>query len=138
MSPATVNAYNNPRFVEVVFPAAILQPPFFNPKADPAVNYGAIGGVIGHEMTHSFDDKGRKYDDKGRLRNWWTKEDEARFQKLADRFGAQYDAFEVQPGVHVNGKLTMGENIADLGGLTLALDAYHASLMGRLLPSLMV
>ena len=134
MSPATVNAYNNPRFVEVVFPAAILQPPFFNPKADPAVNYGAIGGVIGHEMTHSFDDKGRKYDDKGRLRNWWTKEDEARFQKLADRFGAQYDAFEVQPGVHVNGKLTMGENIADLGGLTLALDAYHASLNGKPAP----
>ncbi|GAC88072.1 metallopeptidase [Gluconobacter thailandicus F149-1 = NBRC 100600] len=134
MSPATVNAYNNPRFVEVVFPAAILQPPFFNPKADPAVNYGAIGGVIGHEMTHSFDDKGRKYDDKGRLRNWWTKEDGERFQKLADRFGAQYDAFEVQPGVHVNGQLTMGENIADLGGLTLALDAYHASLNGKPAP----
>jgi len=134
MTPQTVNAYNMPNFDEVVFPAAILQPPFFNPKADPAINYGAIGGVIGHEMTHSFDDEGRKFDSKGRLRDWWTKEDATRFQKLADAFGKQYDAFQVLPGVHVNGKLTMGENIADLGGLTLALDAYHASLHGQPAP----
>lgn len=134
MTPQTVNAYNNPVFVQVVFPAAILQPPFFNAKADSAINYGAIGGVIGHEMTHSFDDEGRQYDEHGRLRDWWTKADAARFQKQADRLGAQYDAFEVLPGVHVNGKLTMGENIADLGGLTLALDAYHASLNGQPAP----
>ncbi|MCX2561699.1 M13 family metallopeptidase [Acetobacter farinalis] len=136
MTPQTVNAYNNPLFDQVVFPAAILQPPFFNPKADAAVNYGAIGGVIGHEMTHSFDDEGRQFDEHGRLRDWWTKADAARFQKLADRLGAQYNAFEVLPGVHVNGKLTMGENIADLGGLTLALDAYHASLHGQPAPVL--
>ncbi|MBB2186547.1 M13 family metallopeptidase [Gluconacetobacter liquefaciens] len=134
MTPQTVNAYNMPVFDEIVFPAAILQPPFFNPKADAAINYGAIGGVIGHEMTHSFDDEGRKFDEHGRLRDWWTKADATRFQKLADRLGAQYDAFEVLPGVHVNGKLTMGENIADLGGLTLALDAYHASLQGKPAP----
>lgn len=127
MTPQTVNAYNNPVFNEVVFPASILQPPFFDPAADPAVNYGAIGGVIGHEMTHSFDDEGRKFDENGRLSDWWTKEDAARFEKLGERLGAQYDAFEVLPGVHLNGKLTMGENIADLGGLTLALDAYRAS-----------
>ncbi|WRH87977.1 M13 family metallopeptidase [Nguyenibacter sp. L1] len=136
MTPQTVNAYNNPVFNEVVFPAAILQPPFFNPKADPAVNYGAIGGVIGHEMTHSFDDEGRKFDYLGRLKDWWTKDDAARFDALSAKFGAQYDAFQVLPGVHVNGKLTMGENIADLGGLTLALDAYHASLHGKPAPVL--
>ncbi|MFT9142551.1 M13-type metalloendopeptidase [Acetobacter orientalis] len=134
MTPQTVNAYNNPVFDQVVFPAAILQPPFFNAKADTAINYGAIGGVIGHEMTHSFDDEGRQFDEHGRLRDWWTKADAERFQKLADRLGAQYNAFEVLPGVHVNGKLTMGENIADLGGLTLALDAYHASLNGKPAP----
>lgn len=134
MTPQTVNAYNNPVFNQVVFPAAILQPPFFNAKADTAINYGAIGGVIGHEMTHSFDDEGRQFDEHGRLRDWWTKADAQRFQKLADRLGAQYNAFEVLPGVHVNGKLTMGENIADLGGLTLALDAYHASLNGKPAP----
>ncbi|MCH4090082.1 M13 family metallopeptidase [Acetobacter sp.] len=136
MTPQTVNAYNNPVFNEVVFPASILQPPFFDPHADDAVNYGAIGGVIGHEMTHSFDDEGRKFDENGRLSDWWTKEDAARFEKLGDRLGAQYDAFEVLPGVHLNGKLTMGENIADLGGLTLALDAYHASLTGKDMPVL--
>ena len=134
MTPQTVNAYNNPLFNEIVFPAAILQPPFFNAKADAAINYGAIGGVIGHEMTHSFDDEGRQFDEHGRLRDWWTKKDTERFQKLAARLGAQYDAFEVLPGVHVNGKLTMGENIADLGGLTLGLDAYHASLNGEKAP----
>ncbi|GBQ84531.1 M13 family metallopeptidase [Asaia krungthepensis] len=134
MTPQTVNAYNDPNQVEIVFPAAILQPPFFDPKGDAAVNYGAIGGVIGHEMTHSFDDEGRQYDEHGRLHQWWTPDDVKRFQALADRFGKQYDAFEVLPGVHLNGKLTMGENIADLGGLTLALDAYHASLHGKPAP----
>ncbi|MGI4956351.1 MAG: M13 family metallopeptidase [Janthinobacterium lividum] len=134
MTPQTVNAYNNPPFDEVVFPAAILQPPFFNKDADPAINYGAIGGVIGHEMTHSFDDQGRKFDEKGRLHDWWTKEDAKRFQVRADRLGAQYSALEPFPGAHVNGKLTMGENIADLGGLTLGLDAYHAFLNGKAAP----
>ncbi len=130
MTPQTVNAYNAPEFDEVVFPAAILQPPFFNKDADPAINYGAIGGVIGHEMTHSFDDQGRKFDEKGRLHDWWTADDAKRFQLRADKLGAQFDALEPFPGMHVNGRLTMGENIADLGGLTLGLDAYHASLHG--------
>ncbi len=131
MTPQTVNAYNNPPFDEVVFPAAILQPPFFNTAADPAINYGAIGGVIGHEMTHSFDDQGRKYDEHGRLTDWWSKEDAKRFDERAARLGTQFDAMEPLPGAHINGRLTMGENIADLGGLTLALDAYHASLKGQ-------
>ncbi len=134
MTPQTVNAYNNPPFDEVVFPAAILQPPFFNTAADPAINYGAIGGVIGHEMTHSFDDQGRKYDEHGRLADWWSKEDARRFDERAARLGAQFDAMEPLPGAHINGRLTMGENIADLGGLTLALDAYHASLQGKPAP----
>ncbi|MBO1359339.1 M13 family metallopeptidase [Acetobacter sacchari] len=134
MTPQTVNAYNNPVFNEVVFPASILQAPFFDPKADPAINYGAIGGVIGHEMTHGFDDEGRKFDEHGRLKDWWTKEDAARFDALGAKYGAQYDAFEVLPGVHLNGKLTMGENIADLGGITLAVDAYRASLGGKAAP----
>ena len=129
MTPQTVNAYNNPVFNEVVFPAAILQPPFFNKDADPAINYGAIGGVIGHEMTHGFDDEGRKFDAKGQLHDWWTEEDARRFDALGKRFGAEYAAMNLPdvPGAHINPALTMGENIADLGGLTLALDAYHAS-----------
>lgn len=134
MFPQTVNAYNEPLLNEVVFPAAILQAPFFNPKADPAINYGAIGGVIGHEMTHSFDDQGRRHDAHGRLVNWWTPDDEKRFQDRAKKFGAQYAAMDVMPGAHINPDLTMGENIADLGGLTLALDAYHASLHGQQAP----
>ena len=134
MTPQTVNAYNNPVFNEVVFPAAILQPPFFDPTADPAINYGAIGGVIGHEMTHGFDDQGRKFDSSGRLRDWWTAEDAARFEARAKRLGAQYTAMEPLPGLHIKGDLTMGENIADLGGLTLGLAAYHASLRGRPAP----
>ncbi len=134
MTPQTVNAYNNPVFNEVVFPAAILQPPFFDPKADPAINYGAIGGVIGHEMTHGFDDEGRKYDATGTLRDWWTPADATQFDARAARLGVQYSAFEVLPGAHVNGALTMGENIADSGGINLALDAYHASLHGRPAP----
>ncbi len=134
MTPQTVNAYNNPVFNEVVFPAAILQPPFFSKDADPAINYGAIGGVIGHEMTHGFDDQGRKFDAMGRLHDWWTAEDATRFDALGKRFGAEYAAMDIMPGAHINPALTMGENIADLGGLTLALDAYHASLHGQPAP----
>jgi putative endopeptidase len=136
MTPQTVNAYNNPVFNEVVFPAAILQPPFFNSAADPAINYGAIGGVIGHEMTHGFDDQGRKFDAHGRLHDWWTAEDAKRFSELGKRFGSEYAAMDILPGSHINPELTMGENIADLGGLTLALEAYHESLHGKPAPVL--
>ena len=136
MTPQTVNAYYNPSNNEIVFPAAMLQPPFFDPNADPAVNYGGIGGVIGHEMTHGFDDQGRKSDGNGVLVDWWTSEDAARFKVQADRLGAQFSAYEPVPGYHIQGELTMGENIADLGGLLLALDAYHASSKGHLPPVL--
>jgi putative endopeptidase len=134
MTPQTVNAYNTSLLNEVVFPAAILQPPFFDPKTDPAVNYGGIGAVIGHEMTHGFDDQGRKFDSTGRLRDWWTPEDAARFTIRATQFGSEYAAYDTGLGVNINPKLTMGENIADLGGLNLALDAYHASLDGKPAP----
>jgi len=136
MTPQTVNAYYNSVNNEIVFPAAILQAPFFHPDADPAVNYGGIGGVIGHEIGHGFDDQGRKSDGDGVLRDWWTAEDAARFEAQADKLGAQYSAFEPFPGVHVNGKLTMGENIGDMGGLSFGLDAYHASLKGKPAPVL--
>jgi putative endopeptidase len=134
MTPQTVNAYYSQTENEIVFPAAILQPPFFDPDADMAVNYGAIGGVIGHEMTHGFDDQGRQSDGDGKLADWWTAEDAKQFQARADRLGAQYSAFEPIAGAHVNGQLTMGENIADLGGLLLGLYAYHASLDGKPAP----
>jgi putative endopeptidase len=134
MTPQTVNAYYNPPRNEIVFPAAILQAPFFDPNADPAVNYGGIGAVIGHEITHGFDDQGRKSDGDGVLRDWWTPEDAARFEARAKVLGDIYDKLEPIPGVHVNGDLTMGENIADLGGLLLALDAYHKSLDGQPAP----
>jgi putative endopeptidase len=134
MTPQTINAYYNPSRNEIVFPAAILQAPFFDPNADPAVNYGAIGAVIGHEITHGFDDQGRKVDGDGVLRDWWTAADAANFEARAAVFGAQYDATEPLPGMHVNGDATMGENIADLGGLLMALDAYHLSLNGRPAP----
>jgi putative endopeptidase len=134
MTPQTVNAYYNPTMNEIVFPAAILQPPFFDPKADPAINYGGIGGVIGHEMSHGFDDQGRKSDGKGRLTDWWTAEDASKFDERAKRLGLQYSSFEPVPGQHVNGQLTMGENIGDMGGINLALDAYHASLHGKPAP----
>lgn len=134
MTPQTVNAYYNPPRNEIVFPAAILQAPFFDPNADPAVNYGGIGAVIGHEITHGFDDQGRKSDGDGVLRDWWTPEDAARFEARAKMLGDIYDQLEPIPGVHVNGDLTMGENIADLGGLLLALDAYHKSLNGQPAP----
>jgi putative endopeptidase len=136
MTPSTINAYYNPTGNEIVFPAAILQPPFFDPDGDMAVNYGAIGGVIGHETTHGFDDQGRLYDGTGRLTDWWTPEDAKKFAAEAAKLGKQYSSFEVLPGAKINGDLTMGENIADLGGLLLALDAYHASLHGRPAPIL--
>ncbi len=136
MTPPTINAYYSSTKNEIVFPAGILQPPFFDPDADPAVNYGAIGGVIGHEITHGFDDQGRKSDGDGRLTDWWTAEDAARFQVEATKLGKQYAAQEILPGAFINGDLTMGENIADLGGLLLGLDAYRISLKGKPAPVL--
>ncbi|HEY4772036.1 MAG TPA: M13 family metallopeptidase [Steroidobacteraceae bacterium] len=136
MTPQTINAYYNPTFNEIVFPAAILQPPFFDPAADAAVNYGGIGGTIGHEMGHGFDDQGSKSDALGVLHTWWQPQDEAAFKQLVDRLAAQYDAFEALPGVHVNGRLTLGENTGDLEGLSVAYVAYHLSLRGRPAPML--
>jgi putative endopeptidase len=135
-TPQTVNAYYESTRNEIVFPAAILQPPFFDPNADMAINYGGIGGVIGHEMTHGFDDQGRKSDGHGVLADWWQAEDAERFRAEAAKLGAQYDAYAVAPGVNVKGGQTMGENIADLGGALLALDAYRASLHGAAAPVL--
>ena len=128
MTPQTINAYYNPVMNEIVFPAAILQPPFFNMQADDAVNYGAIGAVIGHELSHGFDDKGSKYDGDGNLRMWWTEEDRAQFEQRAEGLVQQYDSYEPVPGNSVNGKLTLGENIGDLGGLSVAYEAYRLSL----------
>ncbi|AIT05501.1 peptidase M13 [Sphingomonas taxi] len=136
MTPQTVNAYANPLMNEVVFPAAILQPPFFDPNADPAVNYGAIGAVIGHELSHHFDDQGRKFDPKGNFADWWTPADVQRFTALTDKVVAQYGAYEPIPGSHVNGKLTLGENMADLAGINVAYDAYKLSLKGKKPPVL--
>ncbi len=119
------------------FPAGILQPPIFDANADAAMNYGAVGGVIGHELTHGFDDEGRKIDAEGALRDWWTADDAKAFDARAKKLGAQYSSFEPLPGVHINGGLwKQGENIADLGGLTLGLDAYHTSLHGKPAPVL--
>jgi putative endopeptidase len=136
MTPQTVNAYYQATKNEVVFPAAILQPPFFDPKADMAVNYGGIGAVIGHEITHGFDDQGRKSDGTGMLRDWWSPEDAAKFEVQAAKYGAQFEAINLPqlPGSHIIGKLTMGENIGDLGGILMALDAYHLSLHGQPAP----
>ena len=134
MTPMEINAYANPVWNEIVFPAAILQPPFFDPHADPAVNYGGIGAVIGHEMSHHFDDQGRKYDPHGRLTDWWTPQDVQRFTAMTAKLVAQYDAYEPLPGAHVQGALTLGENMADLAGLTVAYDAYHTSLGGKTAP----
>ncbi|MBV8687319.1 MAG: M13 family peptidase [Alphaproteobacteria bacterium] len=134
MSPQTVNAYANPLRNEVVFPAAILQPPFFDPNADDAVNYGAIGAVIGHEISHHFDDQGRKFDPTGRMADWWTPADVAAFKALTDSLVAQYGAYEPLPGKKLNGELTLGENIADIAGLAIAYDAYHMSLKGKPAP----
>jgi putative endopeptidase len=134
MTPPTINAYYSPTKNEIVFPAGILQPPFFDPEGDPAINYGGIGGVIGHEITHGFDDQGRKSDGDGRLVDWWTPEDAAKFNAEAERLGKQYAAVEPLPGSFIKPDLTMGENIADLGGLLLALDAYRISLDGKPAP----
>ncbi|TGE21207.1 M13 family peptidase [Hymenobacter aquaticus] len=128
MTPPTINAYYNPPMNEIVFPAGYLQPPFFDPEADDAVNYGAIGGVMGHEMTHGFDDQGRQYDAAGNLRDWWTTADGAEFTKRAAVVGRQYDAFSPLDSVHVNGKLTMGENLADFAGLTIVYGALQKQL----------
>ena len=141
MSPQTVNAYYNPTTNEICFPAAILQPPFYNPDADDAVNYGAIGVVIGHEMTHGFDDQGRQFDKDGNMNNWWTEEDAAAFKAKTDVLVKQFDAIEVlpakdgQPALHANGALCLGENIADQGGLRVAWTAYHNSLEGKEKPA---
>src|SRR5262249_41122324 len=135
-TPQTVNAYYSPTRNEIVFPAAILQPPFFDPNADMAVNYGGIGAVIGHELTHGFDDQGRKADGHGVLTDWWQPADAGNFHKEAARYGAQFDDYTVAPGVHVNGALTMGENIADFGGILIAIDGYQASLRGAPSPIL--
>ncbi|MBH8570082.1 M13 family metallopeptidase [Microvirga sp. STS02] len=131
MTPPTINAYYNPPMNEIVFPAGYLQPPFFDPKADDAINYGAIGGVMGHEMTHGFDDQGRQYDSEGNLRDWWTPADAAEFTKRAAVVGKQYSAFSPLDSVHVNGQLTMGENLADFAGLTVVYGALEKQLQQR-------
>ncbi|HEY6929714.1 MAG TPA: M13 family metallopeptidase [Thermoanaerobaculia bacterium] len=131
MTPPTVNAYYSAPRNEIVFPAGILQPPFFNASADDAVNYGGIGAVIGHEMTHGFDDQGRKFDASGNLKNWWTPEDQKNYEARADCVEKQFDAYVVQGDLHENGKLVLGESIADLGGLTIAYRAYQKSLAGK-------
>jgi putative endopeptidase len=138
MTPQTVNAYYSSAKNEIVFPAAILQPPYFDPKADPAINYGAIGGVIGHEITHGFDDQGRKSDGNGVLRDWWTADDAKRFETQADRLGAQYESYQFPtlPGMKLTARIGMGENIADLGGVLLGLEAYTLSLKGAPSPVL--
>ena len=134
MTPQTINAYYNPELNEIVFPAAFLQAPFFNPKADDAVNYGAIGAVIGHEISHGFDDQGSQYDGYGNLRNWWTDEDRRRFGEKTRALIAQYSAYAPVKGYNVNGALTLGENIADNSGLAIAVKAYHLSLHGKPAP----
>ena len=128
MSPQTVNAYYSPSLNEIVFPAGILQPPFFFPEGDLAVNYGAIGAIIGHEMTHGFDDQGRKFDARGNLEDWWTKADAKQFEEKAQKVVAQFDRFYITDSVHVNGELTLGENIADLGGVIIAYAALQQAL----------
>jgi putative endopeptidase len=128
MSPPTINAYYNPNMNEIVFPAGILQPPFFDANADDAVNYGGIGAVIGHEITHGFDDQGRQYDPYGNLKDWWTEQDGENFIKKAEVVEKQYSSYEVLDSVFINGKLTLGENIADLGGLSIAFTALQKAL----------
>jgi putative endopeptidase len=134
MTPPTINAYYTQLFNSIFFPAAILQPPFFDPNADDAVNYGGIGAVIGHEISHGFDDQGSKYTGGGILQSWWTDDDRKAFEARTGMLGAQFDSYEGLPGLHVNGKLTMGENIGDLSGVSIALQAYHASLGGKTAP----
>lgn len=134
MTPQTNNAYYSAQLNDIAFPAAILQPPYFDPAADAAANYGAIGATIGHEMSHAFDDQGRKSDATGALRDWWTPADAERYNREADRLVAQFDAYEPLPGIHINGAQTIGENIADLAGLRIAYDAYRLSLGGSEAP----
>ena len=134
MNPQTVNAYYYAAKNEIVFPAAILQPPFFNIEADDAVNYGGIGAVIGHEMGHGFDDQGSKHDDRGNLKNWWTPEDKLAFDKRGNKLVKQFNSYRVFPDLNVNGELTLGENIGDLSGLTIAMKAYHLSLQDQPAP----
>jgi putative endopeptidase len=131
MSPPTVNAYYNPQFNEIVFPAGILQPPFYDPKADDAFNYGGIGAVIGHEMTHGFDDQGARFDANGNLSMWWTPDDYKKFTDRTNCVVKQFDSFEVEPGLNQKGQLVVGESVADLGGLTVAFAAYQKSLAGK-------
>jgi putative endopeptidase len=134
MTPPTVNAYYNPSMNEIVFPAGILQPPFFNAEADDAVNYGAIGAVIGHEITHGFDDQGSRYDAEGNMKNWWTSDDRKKFTVLADKVVKEYNDCVALEDLHVNGRLTLGENLADLGGVAIAYAAYQKSLNGKPAP----
>ncbi len=134
MSPATVNAYNGGLENKIVFPAGILQPPFFDPKADLAVNYGSIGAIIGHEIMHGFDDQGRKIDSTGAVRDWWTPADAERFKRLTAELGKQYASYEAAPGVFINGDFTMGENIGDMSGLEVAYEAYKVALGGKPAP----
>jgi putative endopeptidase len=134
MSPATVNAYNNPLENKIVFPAGILAPPFFDPQADAAANYGSVGAVIGHEIMHGFDDQGRKFDENGKARDWWTKADADRFKALTAELGKQYSSYEAAPGVFINGDFTMGENIGDMSGLEVAYEAYRIALGGKPAP----
>lgn len=136
MTPQTVNAYYSPLFNEIVFPAAILQPPFYDYKADPAVNFGGIGAVIGHELSHGFDDSGSQYDGNGNLNNWWTDEDRTKFEAAADALVAQFESYEPVPGVFVNGRFTLGENIGDLGGSSVAFDALQMYLKDKGNPGL--
>jgi predicted metalloendopeptidase len=135
MTPPTVNAYYNPSENNINFPAGILQPPFYSNKADDAVNYGAVGVVIGHELTHGFDDQGRKFDADGNLKDWWQKADEEQFEKLSNCFVQEYNGFSPLPGVHLNGKLTLGENTADNGGIHLAYLALMDDLAKRSIPA---
>jgi putative endopeptidase len=134
MTPPTINAYYNASLNEIVFPAGILQAPYFDPTIDEAANYGSIGATIGHEMTHGFDDQGCLFDAQGNMTNWWTPQDKSRFDARAARLVEQFNACVAVDDVHVNGKLTLGENIADLGGLIIAYEAYHASLGGKPAP----
>jgi predicted metalloendopeptidase len=135
MTPQTVNAYYNPEQNEIVFPAAILQPPFFNANADDAVNYGGIGAVIGHEISHAFDDQGSQYDESGNLNNWWTKADHEKFANKTQELVKQYSSYSPLPGYNINGELTLGENIADNSGLAIAYKAYQISLKQNTKPA---
>lgn len=135
MTPQTVNAVNLPLQNALNFPAAILEPPFFDPQAPAAVNYGAIGSVIGHEISHTFDTEGSAFDSKGRVRNWWTPGDLAHFEAAAEKLAAQFDTYKPFPDVNVNGKQTIAEDIADLAGLSAAYDGYRASLAGKAAPA---